>query len=148
MKKTAKALMINGISESDIDSDLLALKQALATLPSLYWGGFWSERFPNGMSLAKARAQTIDPAIGLSQFKRAKAFLAITPRNRHISYEHSTYLWKHRAEDYAKRVSPGEDPYVGEGAFIAALIAAGMPVKTTPRGTFTDLCWRRGRFGG
>jgi hypothetical protein len=113
-----------------IVSDLLAQD------PDLWWGGIWSDwhraNRPPG-ALEEERAKFLTPW-GLNQFLRAEVFIGQAPRTKGINAKRSSYRWKHDVERFHRIDRPDADVYTGEGAFIAAALAAGLIVKRTRGG--------------
>jgi hypothetical protein len=118
--------------------------------PLLSWRGWWSAHHeasePAG-TLARVRRETLDE-YGLAQFRRAMTFLEVAPRTKGINLRRGCYAWKHCVERWHRSSgTPYRDTYCGEGSFIAACVASGMPIKLTAGGTFTALSDRAWAMG-
>jgi hypothetical protein len=123
-------------------ADRRTVEAILNSEPELSWRGWWrpwnNANEPPG-TLDRVRRETLDE-YGLAQFRRALDFLEVAPRTDAINRTRCCYSWKHECERWHRSGDqPYRDTYTGEGAFIAACIANGMPIKRTPRGTFTTI---------
>lgn len=64
----------------------------------------------------------------IDQFDRAVEYLSTVKRRKSPYKGCTSYTWKHRAERFHRDQRPG-DPYVANGAFIAAAIHLGFAIE-------------------
>lgn len=121
-----------------IQADPRAVIQAALDADALlWWGGIFDWDFErrrgdqHGQSpeerYAIRREGTIHES-GVGQVLRAAEFIDWAPRTKSLNRHRGTYGWKHVAERFHKSAIPGENYYVGEGAFIIAARAMGLIV--------------------
>jgi hypothetical protein len=128
--------MIDAAEKVNVDAVVLA--GILQDYPDLWWGSPTDSRHAPER-FAELRAQTLGD-FGQAQFRRARAFLAAAPRTLRPNRCCSTYSWKHVAERWnRKSYCQYNDYYVGEGAFVAACIAEGVPVTIGDRASYAAL---------
>lgn len=130
-------MSIQPMTLAEIEADPIAvIKRIRADDPFLQWGGIyalWFERRRQGREAADAQlAKFREEMTGewcVRQMLDASRYIARFPAIKSLNRNRSTYGWKHVVERYNKMTRPGQDYYVGEGMFITAAIALGLPVR-------------------
>jgi hypothetical protein len=119
-------------SSTAADAGLIAAISVVRNAhPELFWGGWWSYRFPHPCGLEQGRA-AMTSLWGVGQFRRALVLIEGATRTKGVNRNVPTYGWKHKAERLHRANNgkdDGSDCYVGEGSFIAAAYATGLLVK-------------------
>lgn len=101
--------------------------------PLLAWYGF-GPRPQDRYEFHRHRTVMTEPR-QVEQFLRAVEWLEQARRTRTIRRRRTSYGWKHVAERWHSRRSPGRDPYIAEGMFIAAAIHLGFLSSPMRNGT-------------
>jgi hypothetical protein len=117
-----------------IASDVIPTIEAVrARHPMLAWYGFGPVR-GDRIDFRLHRAAMTE-SWQVEQFLRAVEWLEQAKRTRIISRRRTSYGWKHVAERWLARRSPGRDPYIADGMFIAAAIHLGFLLRPLRNGT-------------
>jgi hypothetical protein len=110
-----------------------AIEAVMAREPVLCVNGMRSyDRRKTLQENAKAFADWRQKMLGahcVVQFVRAVEFLQTLEKSPRVNRDRTSYGYKHSAEYFHKERSPGEDPYVSNGMFIAAAMHLGFTIK-------------------
>lgn len=110
------------------DLDRRMVTRILSERLSLSANGFWADGCQSREAFAAARVAMVD-LHHLGQFERALVFLMLCcGRRKTLNRKVTSYGLKHAAERAMRGLGVG-DPYVSNGAFIAAAIALGFRVE-------------------
>lgn len=99
------------------------MRKVLEVEPDLTPNGMKSDRRTLGYDYDGKPDEMLDEDV-LTQFETCKRWLANVTRIKTFNSKHTSYGYKHMVERWAKR-------YVCNGAFIAAAIALGIPIRRT-----------------
>jgi len=110
-----------------------AIEAVMAREPALCANGMRSyNRRKAPQENAKAFADWRQEMLGahcVAQFVRAIEFLQTLEKSPRVNRDRTSYGYKHSAEHFHEERSPGEDPYVSNGMFIAAAVHLGFTIK-------------------